>query len=282
MTEPTTALATTPTADDAAWPQARAGRLSAKQIYDRLLGKFRYFAPSAATNLAYMLYRAGSAYCQDGLLTVHNSDFRKDPRFRNAYARGKATGSWGRQNVEWRAYVCCWAAWSVRDKYGDFVECGVNRGGLARTIIDYVDFAQLDKRFWLLDTFEGLPEHLISKEERRLGILPGGYAPCYDAVVETFRTVPGIRIVKGIVPDTLPRVTARKICYLSLDMNNAAPEIAAAEHFWDRLVSGGIIVLDDYGWAKQINQKLAFDRFADSRGVRVLSLPTGQGLIIKR
>jgi hypothetical protein len=60
------------------------------------------------------------------------------------------------------------------------------------------------------------------------------------------------------VADTLSQVTVTAICYLSLDMNNTTPEIAAAERFWDRLVPGGIIVLDDYGWRKQINQKIAF------------------------
>jgi hypothetical protein len=64
-------------------------------------------------------------------------------------------------------------------------------------------------------------------------------------------------------------------------MNNTAPEIAAAEYFWDRVTKGGIIVLDDYGWRKHIHQKIAFDRFADEREVKVLSLPTGQGLIFK-
>ena len=75
----------------------------------------------------------------------------------------------------------------------------------------------------------------------------------------------GAGFVRGMVPDTLSQVTATAICYLSLDMNNTAPEIAAAEHFWDRLVPGGIIVLDDYGWRKQINQNIAFDRFAGSQ-----------------
>jgi len=228
-----------------------------------------------------MLYRSRGAYFQDGLLTVHNSDFRKDPKFRTAYRLGKATGSWGRQDVEWRAYVCCWAAWSVRDKDGDFVECGVNRGGLAQTVMHYVDFDKLDKRFWLLDTYEGLVDRLISEEERRLGILPGGYDPCYEKVVETFRHATGAQIIKGVIPDTLSEVTTDKICYLSIDLNNTAPEIAAAEHFWDRLVNGGMVVLDDYGWTKQINQKRAFDEFAEARGIKVLSLPTGQGLIIK-
>jgi O-methyltransferase len=252
-----------------------------KNFLHRATNRARFILPGPVAAVAYMLYRARGSYLQDGLLTAHNSDFRSDPKFREAYRLGKATGSWGRQDVEWRAYVCCWAAWSVRCKDGDFVECGVNRGGLSRAVIHYVDFASLGKRFWLLDTYEGLVDHLISEDERRLGILPGGYAPCHDQVVQTFAAISGVEIVKGIVPDTLDRVTSDAICYLSLDMNNTAPEIAAAEHFWDRLVSGGMIVLDDYGWRKQINQKIAFDRFAERHGIKILSLPTGQGLIIK-
>ncbi len=252
-----------------------------KDTLHRVANRARFVAPAILMSLAYMLYRSRGAYFQDGLLTVHNSDFRKDPKFRTAYRLGKATGSWGRQDVEWRAYVCCWAAWSVRDKDGDFVECGVNRGGLAQTVMHYVDFDKLDKRFWLLDTYEGLVDRLISEEERRLGILPGGYDPCYEEVVETFRHATRAQIIKGVIPDTLSEVTTDKICYLSIDLNNTAPEIAAAEHFWDRLVNGGMIVLDDYGWTKQINQKRAFDEFAEARGIKVLSLPTGQGLIIK-
>ena len=64
-------------------------------------------------------------------------------------------------------------------------------------------------------------------------------------------------------------------------MNCAAPEIAAAEFFRDNLVSGAVIVLDDYGWKGYIEQKKAFDDFASRKGVQVLSLPTGQGLIFK-
>lgn len=64
-------------------------------------------------------------------------------------------------------------------------------------------------------------------------------------------------------------------------MNNTVPEIAAAETFWSRLEPGAVVVLDDYGWERHIEQKRAFDKFAAARGVTVLSLPTGQGLIIK-
>jgi hypothetical protein len=44
----------------------------------RAANKFRFHAPSTVTTLAYMAYRARGAYLQDGLITVHNSDFRKD------------------------------------------------------------------------------------------------------------------------------------------------------------------------------------------------------------
>jgi predicted O-methyltransferase YrrM len=71
------------------------------------------------------------------------------------------------------------------------------------------------------------------------------------------------------------------VAYLSLDMNIAAPERAALEHFWPKLVRGGVIVLDDYGWAAYSEQKASMDEFAAAHGIQVCCLPTGQGLIVK-
>jgi hypothetical protein len=205
----------------------------------------------------------------------------KDPLFMESYELGKSTGSWGESgNIQWRAFVACWAANKGKTLEGDFVECGVNKGGLARTVINYVDFPKLNKKFYLLDTFQGLSEKYISDEEKKRGIKPGGYEECYDAVRKTFKDF-NVEIIRGTVPDTLPQVKAEKVCYLSIDMNCVAPEIAAAEYFWDKLVSGAVMVLDDYGWQSHYEQKLAFDRFAESKGVLVLALPTGQGLILK-
>jgi len=64
-------------------------------------------------------------------------------------------------------------------------------------------------------------------------------------------------------------------------MNNAVPEIAAAEYFWEKLVSGAVVVLDDYGFTKHIEQKQAFDYFAQRKGITIMALPTGQGMYIK-
>ncbi len=65
-------------------------------------------------------------------------------------------------------------------------------------------------------------------------------------------------------------------------MNIAAPEVAAIEYFWDKLVTGAPVLLDDYGWQHYALQKRDMDRFAGRNGVKIATLPTGQGLLIKR
>jgi len=88
-------------------------------------------------------------------------------------------------------------------------------------------------------------------------------------------------IVRGAVPATLPQIDSERIAYASIDMNCVEPEIAAGEYLWPKMLPGAITVLDDYGWKPHISQKHAWDKFASQRGVKILALPTGQGLLIK-
>jgi O-methyltransferase len=221
-------------------------------------------------------------YNHDGMLTVHNCDFVEDEKFKRAYQFGEQLDSWSKAQIYWRLHILFWAAERAVNLDGDFVECGVNRGGFSRSVIEYINFKEITgKKFYLLDTFEGLVEKYISDEEREHGVDDYKYANCYDEVKNTFAEFENVVIVKGAVPETLSQVTTEKVGYLSIDMNCAAPEIAAAEFFWDKMVSGAAMILDDYGWAKHIVQKHAFDEFAKQRNVPILSLPTGQGLILK-
>ena len=221
-------------------------------------------------------------YNADGLATRHNADFMREPRFAQAYERAAEAGVWQNANIQWRVYVACWAAAKGRSLEGDFVECGVYRGSVSRAVMHYIGFRELpDRRFYLVDTYEGMIESLISDEEKKHGRRGGVYEPTYDAVKRTFSDTPNAIVVKGVVPEILTEVRPEKVAYLSLDMNCAGPEVAAAEHFWPRMVSGAAIVLDDYGWTGHIEQKRALDAWAASKGVDVLSLPTGQGLIFK-
>jgi O-methyltransferase len=221
-------------------------------------------------------------YAQDGIIGFHNTDFLKEPRFQAAYKAGEQTGSYPPgAAIHWRLHVLNWAADVGRRLEGDFVECGVNKGGFSLTIMRYLNFQTLPKRFWLYDTFEGLVDSQITEAERAKGLRAGTYEPCYEQVCATFAEYGDqVEIVKGPIPDTLTR-SPDKVAFMSIDMNCAEPEVAAAEHFWPRLSPGALIVLDDYGWAGHINQKHAMDDFASRHGVHILTLPTGQGVISK-
>jgi O-methyltransferase len=222
-------------------------------------------------------------YHTDGLVTTNNCDFIKEDRFTKAYTAAAATNPWPGFTLQWRVYVVCWFANHVKNLPGDFVECGVNTGAYARAVIDYINFNSTGKTFFLLDTFEGMPDHLVNQDEKNVGVqlyLKDHYKNVYDQVKATFKDF-NVKIIKGVVPDTLAECNTDKICYLSIDMNSAEPEIAAAEYFWNKVVPGGVVLLDDYGFPMHINQKKAFDDFAKRKGVEILCLPTGQGIIIK-
>jgi O-methyltransferase len=218
-------------------------------------------------------------YFMAGLITTQNCDFMKDPEFMKAYDAAMKQDYIPVAGT-WRYHVNQWAAFHAKQLKGDFVECGVYKGSLAMSNIIYVNFNILkDRKYYLFDTFCGVDKEFCSEDEYLR--LKDAYPDCYEHVVKSFKKFPNVVIVKGPVPKTLSQVHINKVAYLSLDMNCALPELEAIEYFWPKLVPGGIIVLDDYGWATFENQKSVADNFAKSVGVKVLSLPTGQGIVIK-
>lgn len=220
-------------------------------------------------------------YVGDGLATIHRAEFLKDPLFREAYGHAKAIGAWHGADIEWRAYTVCWAAAKAKGLEGDFVECGVDRGGFSRVAMHYVGFERLqDRKFYLIDTYTGIPPETLV-DDPNFELLSTRYERTYDDVVRTFAPFPNAVIVQGKVPEILAKVEVEKVCYLSIDLNTIEPSIAAAEHFWDRMVSGAPMVIDDYGQTFFDGMNEAFDEFARRRGVEILSLPTSQGLLFK-
>jgi len=106
----------------------------------------------------------------------------------------------------------------------------------------------------------------------------------WAGVQERFREHAHIHLHKGYLPGTLERDGfPDRIAYLHIDLNNADGEIAVLKHLFDRVVSGGIVIMDDYEWSGIYRpQKKAEDPWFAERNYRVFPLPTGQGLIIKR
>jgi hypothetical protein len=97
-----------------------------------------------------------------------------------------------------------------------------------------------------------------------------------------FADYPQVRIVQGEIPAALAD-SPERISYLHIDLNQATAEVAALDVLFDRVVPAGMIILDDYEWAMAYRQqKIKEDAWFDARGYRVMPLPTGQGLVIKR
>lgn len=230
-----------------------------------------------------------TTYAQDGLFTVHNSNFQTDPDFACAYARGLKATEPMEYNWHWRVHVGLWAARVAARLPGDFVECGVNRGFLSSAIMEDLNWNSLDRTFWLLDTFSGIDTAIVSLEEIDPGskernqkfFESGLYTADVDAVRKNFAEWSNVEIVVGSVPGTLEKITAERIAFASIDMNTAPPEVAAMEFLWPRLVPGAMIVLDDYAYHGYLPQYLAMNEFAKRHNISILLLPTGQGLIVR-
>lgn len=226
-------------------------------------------------------------YAEDGLISQHVSGFMTDERFTDAYAEGRAGIPWsGPEEIRFRAYVACWAAQHALTLDGDFVECGVASGVLSRTICAYLGFQKLSKKFFLFDTFKGIPiSTLTNPVELAMAIKfnKSHYADdLLPLVRQRFSTFENVHVVPGVLPGSLKDAAPPLIAYLSIDMNNAPAEIGAINYLWNRLVTGAVVLLDDYAYGPEfMNQKEAWDAFARSKGVSILTLPTGQGMIIK-
>ncbi|OGY99880.1 MAG: hypothetical protein A2945_02710 [Candidatus Liptonbacteria bacterium RIFCSPLOWO2_01_FULL_52_25] len=205
-------------------------------------------------------------YDEYGLMAEASCAFISDERYtKSRDAAIKECKQLPPTGGDWRLYVGCWAAEHALKLEGDFVECGVDRGLLSRTIAGYLDFSRVNKKFYLIDSF---------------GVMKG-YTDTHEEVKSVFSNFKNISVIKGSVPQILKTLPETKFAYVCIDMNSPEPEIAAANFFWDKMPSGAIMLFDDYGIPGREPQHDAFDAWAKTKNVSVLSLPTTQGLVIK-
>jgi predicted O-methyltransferase YrrM len=83
------------------------------------------------------------------------------------------------------------------------------------------------------------------------------------------------------LPTTINLDSLSAISFLHIDLNAAEPEVASLKLLWDLITPGGIVVLDDYCHHGRRAQFIAMNELAIELQFSILSLPTGQGLIIK-
>jgi hypothetical protein len=243
----------------------------------------------AFATAGYAVFRTRNRYMEDGLFTLHNDQFRRDRAFQEAYRRGLQASNGVDAAFEWRVHVALWAAATSLHVPGDFVECGVNAGFISSAIMHRLRWSNLDRRFYLIDTFGGPVFDQYSPEEVERGRLSlaqsalasGAYVTDLARVRANYSEWPNAVVVQGVIPEVLPTLEMGAVAFLHIDMNCAYPEQAALEFFWDRLSRGAIVLLDDYAYFGHDRQASAMDAAARALGTQILSLPTGQGVIIK-
>jgi O-methyltransferase len=124
---------------------------------------------------------------------------------------------------------------------GTLVECGTYMGGSARLIAKATGH---QKRLDVFDTFEGMPKQYLMEGN---GCAEGDLGCSLDQVMVNTRDCPSIVLHKGIVPNSLEVIKEEKFSFVYLDMDLYEPTLSALNFFWPRVVSGGAILLDDYG-----------------------------------
>src|SRR5215475_2762822 len=162
---------------------------------------------------------------------------------------------------------------------GDFAEAGVWQGGSCMLIAEtLMALGDRSRRIFLFDTFEGHPKpdtekdvdlwgnRAIDEWQRVVGDDNHGkwaYVSLEDVRANLARTgYPAERLVfvKGLLEQTVANTPAiGPLALMRLDTDWYASTKAGLEHLYPQLVSGGILIIDDYGHYK--GQQQAVDEY---------------------
>lgn len=147
---------------------------------------------------------------------------------------------------------------------GAVVECGVWRGGSSMMMAKALLKRGVQSRsVYLYDTYEGMSEptaddislHGSQAEKKYDSTIKDGHSDwCYASIEDvrqnmesTGYSADSIHYVKGKVEDTIPSTIPEKIAILRLDTDWYESTKHEMEQLYPRLVSGGVLIIDDYG-----------------------------------
>jgi O-methyltransferase len=240
--------------------------------------------PSLSGPVNELVERSGRqwTYDADGMATVHYSPFQDDREFTRLYDEMSEEWFVGTlMEARWRMWLLTRHAAYASRLPGNFAEFGVYRAGCARMVLGTT---ALDpgRRLYLFDTYSGIPDDRLTPGERQEG-LGGSLA---DTSAEYVRRLlspwdPIPVVCAGDVFETIPATDTGPLAFVHLDLNAAAPTRHVLEHVYDRIVPGGVVVFDDYGWSGYEDQRRTIDEFLRDQTETIIALPTGQATFLK-
>ena len=140
------------------------------------------------------------------------------------------------------------------------------------------DAGTVSKKLFLFDTFEGMPPTDSAKDLH----LPGDLS---DTSVDAVTDYVGCRelcvVRKGFIPETFGGLELSQIAFAHIDVDIYRSILDCLEFIWPRMVLGGFMVFDDYGFPSCPGARTAVDLFFADKTCVPLCLPTGQAVVFK-
>ncbi len=228
--------------------------------------------------------------------SAKNFYFETDETFKSIFREGvKASGSThDPEVVHQRLYNAVQFCRYTLDLQGDVAECGSFQGLSSYLFCNYIRLANPDfsgKGYHIFDSFQGLSEPteqdaIPSEEYGMVGeaCLPAGaFLGTLDTVKATLSDFPLIEYHVGWIPDSFAGVPERDYKFVHLDLDLYEPISGAVKYFYPRMVKGGVIVIDEYGFPRWPGARRAIDEFCNDNGVITpISVTTGNGVLIKK
>ncbi len=252
----------------------------------RLPARLRPFATLARNLLPARLRPYRYAYRSTDVATSAHCPFLEDPAFEHVYER--VAGLWysGEVDIRWRLWIVSRLARMRRglpvQAPGNFAEFGVYRAGCAFVILSTAELP-VSQRYFLFDTFTGVPNDRLIESERRMrmaGEWAGTSTAAVDELLAQWRGQ--IEVHPGDIFETLKTAETGRLSFVHIDLNASAPTVLALEYSYPRMVPGAIVVFDDYGSPRYVEQRRRIDAFFAEVPEDVVALPTGQAFAVKR
>ena len=161
---------------------------------------------------------------------------------------------------------------------GDFAEFGVFRGGTALLAAEILRDAHDARALHLFDSFAGMP---VTSDGEPFS--QGDFGQTSEAAVRALVAPTGAnaQFHAGFIPDTFQGVDIPRLAFAHVDVDLYQSVLDSIEFVYPRLVPGGILVFDDYGFPSCTRAREATDQAFAGRREKPIYLPTGQAFVIK-
>jgi O-methyltransferase len=181
-----------------------------------------------------------------------------------------------------RRFVLIKLAERVRDLDGSTAEFGVREGVGSALICKALQGTYKDSARHLgFDSFEGLPEPTPRDKNSKgqISWFRGGLKIPLESATHYLSDFEHCQLVKGWIPETLGPFSDETFRFIHVDVDLYKSTVDSLEFAYPRMVNGGIILFDDYGFDDVSGARNAVNEFFSGRPETVFELPTGQAFV---